>query len=184
MNNIPQVKLGIIAVSRDCFPASLSKRRRHAVVQACERAGVSLTEIETAVENEKDVVKALDEANAAGVNALLVYLGNFGPEGPETMLAQQFSGPVMMAAAAEESGKDLIDGRGDAYCGMLNASYNLDLRGLNVYLPEYPVGTAEEIAVMAAEFTAVARVVIGVKALKILSFGPRPYDFSGVQRAD
>ena len=30
--NIPQVKLGIIAVSRDCFVISLSERRRKAIV--------------------------------------------------------------------------------------------------------------------------------------------------------
>ena len=28
MNNIPQVKMGIIAVSRDCFPITLSEKRR------------------------------------------------------------------------------------------------------------------------------------------------------------
>ena len=28
MNNIPEVKLGIIAVSRDCFPIQLSEKRR------------------------------------------------------------------------------------------------------------------------------------------------------------
>ena len=32
--NIPQVKLGIIAVSRDCFVISLSERRRKAVVES------------------------------------------------------------------------------------------------------------------------------------------------------
>ena len=30
----------------------------------------------------------------------------------------------MFFAAAEERGDNLLDGRGDAYCGMLNASYN------------------------------------------------------------
>ena len=34
MNNIPQVKLGIVAVSRDCFPESLSVNRRKALVEA------------------------------------------------------------------------------------------------------------------------------------------------------
>ena len=34
MNNIPQVKLGIVAVSRDCFPESLSVNRRKALVAA------------------------------------------------------------------------------------------------------------------------------------------------------
>ena len=36
----------------------------------------------------------------------------------------------MFFAAAEERGDNLLDGRGDAYCGMLNASYNLKLRGM------------------------------------------------------
>ena len=36
----------------------------------------------------------------------------------------------MFVAAAEESQNDLSDGRGDAYCGMLNASYNLKLRNV------------------------------------------------------
>ena len=34
MNNIPQVKVGIVAVSRDCFPESLSVNRRKALIDA------------------------------------------------------------------------------------------------------------------------------------------------------
>ena len=34
MNNIPVVKLGIIAVSRDCFPIQLSEKRRAAIKAA------------------------------------------------------------------------------------------------------------------------------------------------------
>ena len=37
MNNIPQIKLGIVAVSRDCFPESLSVDRRKALVSAYEK---------------------------------------------------------------------------------------------------------------------------------------------------
>jgi len=83
----------------------------------------------------------------------------------------------MFAAAAEETGQNLIDGRGDAYCGMLNASYNIGLRNLRPYIPAYPVGTASEVARMIAEFEEIARVLIGIKRLKIFSFGPRPFDF-------
>jgi L-fucose isomerase-like protein len=131
MTNIPEVKLGIVAVSRDCFPIELSIRRRKAVVDACSLKGIGICEINTVIEGEKDILKALEELKDAGVNALAVYLGNFGPEGPETILAQRFNGPVMFAAAAEETENDLIDGRGDAYCGMLNASYSIALRRLN-----------------------------------------------------
>lgn len=176
-SNIPVVKLGIVAVSRDCFPIALSQRRRKAVVAACKEKGIDIVEIQTTVENEKDSMAALDELKSNGCNALFIYLGNFGPEGPETIVAQRFDGPVMFAAAAEETGEDLHDGRGDAYCGMLNASYSLNLRNVKAYIPEYPVGTADAIADMVEDFLPVARILIGIKKLKIFSFGPRPYDF-------
>ena len=70
----------------------------------------------------------------AGCNALCVYLGNFGPEISETLLAKHFDGPKMFVAAAEETGDHLCQGRGDAYCGMLNASYNLSLRNIKAYI--------------------------------------------------
>ena len=173
MKNIPDVKLGIIAVSRDCFPIGLSVKRREAIVKAYKG---ELYECTVTVENEKDMLAAVADVKTAGCNALVVFLGNFGPETPETLIAKNFDGPCMFVAAAEGDG-DLINGRGDAYCGMLNCSYNLGMRHLNAYIPEYPVGTAEDIAKMIAEFVPVARAVIGVKNLKIITFGPRPQDF-------
>jgi L-fucose isomerase-like protein len=173
MNNIPEVKLGIIAVSRDCFPMALAIRRREAIKAAYPG---ELYECPVTVENEKDMLKAVADVKAAGVNALVVFLGNFGPETPETLIAKEFDGPCMFVAAAEGDG-DLINGRGDAYCGMLNCSYNLGMRHLKGYIPSYPVGRAEEIADMIRDFVPVARAVIGVKNLKIITFGPRPQDF-------
>lgn len=179
-NNIPKVKLGIVAVSRDCFPESLSVRRREALVNAYKNKYNADDIYECPiciVESEIHMKQALADIKANGCNALCVYLGNFGPEISETMLAQQFDGPKMFVAAAEEDIACLSDDRGDAYCGMLNASYNLKLRGVNAYIPEYPVGTAEECADMINEFIPVAKAVIGVKNLKIISFGPRPLNF-------
>lgn len=172
-NNIPQVKLGIIAVSRDCFPIALSTQRRENIVK--EYTG-EIFNCQTTVENEQDMLKAVAEVKAEGCNALVVFLGNFGPETPETLIAKEFDGPVMFVAAAEGDG-DMINGRGDAYCGMLNCSYNLGMRHLKGYIPEYPVGTAEEVAKMIKDFVPVARTIIGLKGLKIITFGPRPQDF-------
>ncbi|MBP1536384.1 MAG: L-fucose/L-arabinose isomerase family protein [Ruminococcus sp.] len=178
MNNTPAIKLGVVAVSRDCFPMSLSESRRVNVCKAYREKYGELFECPTVVENEKDMLKALDEVNAAGVNALVVYLGNFGPESSEVLLAKKFGGAVMFVAAAEEAcGSALLDNRGDAYCGMLNASYNLALRGVKAYIPEYPVGTPTEVADMINGFVPVARTVLGLRNLKIISFGPRPQDF-------
>ena len=177
MQNIPEVKLGLIAVSRDCFVISISEGRRKKVAEACSKIGIKVFEAPTVVENEKDALKALDEAKAAGCNALVVFLGNFGPETPETIIAQRFDGPVMYAAAAEERGDNLLNGRGDAYCGMLNCSYNLGLRKIPAYIPEYPVGDADDVATMIADFVPVARALVGLRSLKIITFGPRPQDF-------
>ena len=173
MNNIPVVKLGLIAVSRDCFPITLSEKRRAAIKAAFKG---ELYECPVTVENEADMLKAVADVNAAECNALVVFLGNFGPETPETLIAQKFDGPVMYVAAAEGDG-DLINGRGDAYCGMLNCSYNLGMRHLKAYIPSYPVGTADDIARMIGEFVPIARAVIGLKNLKMITFGPRPQDF-------
>jgi L-fucose isomerase-like protein len=177
MQNIPEVKLGIIAVSRDCFPATLSEKRREAVVKSLTEKSVKIYNSKVIVENETDAMKALKDVKDNGVNALVIFLGNFGPEGPETMLAQKFDGPVMFAAAAEETKEDLFNGRGDAYCGMLSMSYNMALRNVKAYIPEYPVGTADEVADMIKDFEVISRAYIGIKNLKIMTFGPRPQDF-------
>ena len=136
MNNMPTVQMGLIAVSRDCFPIELSRKRRIRVTEECKKANIPVVELDTIVENENDVLKALKEIQDKKINALTIYLGNFGPEGPLTMLAQKFGGPVMFAAAAEDTGKDLINGRGDAYCGLLSASYNVGLRKSESAFPE------------------------------------------------
>ncbi len=180
MFNIPKIKLGIVAVSRDCFPESLSVNRRKALVEAY-KAKYDAEDIYECpvciVESEIHMVQALEDIKAAGCNALCVYLGNFGPEISETLLAKHFEGPKMFIAAAEESQADLMDGRGDAYCGMLNASYNLKLRNIGAYIPEYPVGDAADCADMIHDFLPIARAVKGLSELKIISFGPRPLNF-------
>ena len=178
--NMPKVKLGIVAVSRDCFPESLSVTRRGNLVKAYKEKYPAEDIYECPiciVESEIHMVQALEDLKKAGCNALCVYLGNFGPEISETLLAKHFDGPKMFLAAAEETGDHLCQGRGDAYCGMLNASYNLSLRNIRAYIPEYPVGDAADCADMIHEFVPIARAVIALQDLKIISFGPRPYNF-------
>ena len=116
MNNTPKVKIGIVAVSRDCFPESLSVTRRKNLVDAY-KAKYDESEIYECpvciVESEIHMMQALEDIKAAGCNALCVYLGNFGPEISETMLAKAFDGPKMFVAAAEETSANggLVQGR-------------------------------------------------------------------------
>ena len=180
MNNAPEIKIGIVGVSRDCFPASLTKTRREALVKAYAEKYDAKDIYEcpiTIIESEIDMVNALADIKAHDCNALCVYLGNFGPEISETLPAKHFDGLKMFCAAAEENIAVLSSDRGDAYCGMLNASYNLQLRNVKAYIPENPVGDAEECADMIHDFLPVARAVYALQNLKIISFGPRPQNF-------
>jgi len=177
LQNTPTVKMGIAAASRDCFPIALAKKRLANLVAACGKINLDVIPAETVIETDVDAMKASAEMRDKGANAVAIYLGNFGPEGPETIFAKEFNAPFMLCGAAEESEANLVDGRGDAFCGMLNASYNAGLRGLRPYIPPMPIGSADDVARMIAHFTNVARVLIGLKRLRIFAFGPRPQDF-------
>lgn len=178
LKNSPTVKLALVGVSRDCFPVDITRRRLKALAKACRGAGLRVYTCKIIIENENDAISALAEIDDANCNAAVIYLGNFGPEGPLAIFAEEFGGPVMACAAAEESGESLlVTGRGDAFCGMLNASYNFNLRSLNVHIPQMPVGLPGELAEKIVHFKVLARIMLGVSGLKIFSFGPRPHDF-------
>ena len=69
--NLPEVKLGIIAVSRDCFPIALSTQRRQNIVSAY---GEGLYECPITVENEADALKALDQQETSRAWDILVRI--------------------------------------------------------------------------------------------------------------
>ena len=175
--NTPEIKIGVVGVSRDCFPASLTQKRLAALMAELKKQKVNAVACPVIIENEKQALEACDDLIEQGCNAAAVYLGNFGPEGPTTLFIQEFPGPVMACAAAEENKAVLANERGDALCGLLNCSYNIGLRRLDVYVPQYPVGLPKDLAQKIGEFAAIARVVVGVTQLKVFGFGPRPHDF-------
>lgn len=177
LGNVPDVKIGFVAVSRDCFPVKLSRERRDRVLAQCDELGLEVVPSSVIIESEADAVKAAAELREKRVDAVAVYLGNFGPEGPTTIFARELGVPFMLAGAAEESAADLVDGRGDAYCGLLNVRFNCELRKLRPFIPERPVGLAHETAEAVAHFADVARVLAGMRHLKVFAFGPRPQDF-------
>ncbi len=177
VGNMPEVKLGVVAVSCDCFPVELARKRRDMLMRELQKLGISAFATDTVIETSSDSVAACRDLCDHGCNAAVVFLGNFGPEGPSTIFVERFPGPVMVCAAAEENKEVLKNERGDALCGMLNCSYNLGLRRLKTYIPQMPVGLAHELALKIGDFQNISRVIIGVQNLKIFAFGPRPHDF-------
>src|SRR6516165_7091105 len=178
----PEIKLGLVSASRNCFPRSLSEERTVRLLQGCKQARINLT----IPPGECRIIETKDHASEAAryfkeaeCDAVVFYLGNFSPEIEDAFFVKAYDGPVMLLAAAEESGATLLEKRGDALCGLLSAALAVSKRGLaqRVHLPEFPVVSSEEAVKEIAHFIKVVKVVRGIRSATVGLFGPRPRDF-------
>ncbi len=184
MKNIPDVKLGIIAGSTDWLPSDLAEGLRMRLVKAYRAEygenndGSEIYECPVCItDNEVNIRRAMRDLTKAGCNAICIYFGNYGPESAGTLLARNFEGPVMMFGAAEEGGPPYMKERKDSLSGFLNACYALSLRKTDVYVPPRPIGTMEQCVEMIHDFIPIARTLMAVRDLKIISFSPRPSSY-------
>ena len=76
----------------------------------------------------------------------------------------------MYIAAAEETQENLTGGRGDAYCGMLNASYNLKLRNVRSPSPARALAMGINSWILSAHSWAVPTGFSGIYAFTLRSF--------------
>ena len=70
MINQPKVKLAVVGVSRDCFPASLTKTRVAAVMAEAKKAKLAVVDCPVTIENEIDAMKALAAKRHADIEKL------------------------------------------------------------------------------------------------------------------
>src|SRR5262245_4766236 len=145
----PEIRLGLVSASRNCFPRSLSEERTVRLLETCKKAGITpfVPKGESRIIETKDHgADAAQQFKQAGCDAVVFYLGNFSPEIEDANFIKAFDGPVMILAAAEESGATLLEKRGDALCGLLSAALAVSKRNLlnRVHLPESPVVSSQE----------------------------------------
>lgn len=178
----PEIRLGLVSASRNCFPRALSEERTQRLLAACKKAGLSpvLPQGRSAIiESREDATDAAAQLNLAGCDAAVLFLGNFSPEIEDAVFVKHFAGPVMIIAAAEESRDSLLGKRGDALCGLLSAMLAISKRELDgcVHLPDNPIVDATRGAEEIARFLQIMKVVKGTRNATIGLFGPRPRDF-------
>src|ERR1700719_1400326 len=178
----PEIKLGLVSASRNCFPRALSDERTERLLERCRAAGILpiIPEGDCRIIEAKDhAAEAARQFKQAGCDGVVYYLGNFSPEIEDAYFVKLYDGPVMLLAAAEESGATLLQKRGDALCGLLSAALAVNKRGMakRVHLPEYPVVSADEAVKEIAHFIKVAKIVKGTRNATLGLFGPRPRDF-------
>lgn len=180
MKNIPDIKIGLIVGSTDWLPSEIAIEKRKQLVEEYEASYGAGDIYECPIcitDNEVSLKRVMKDIIKAGCNALCIYYANYGPESSGTLLAQNFDGPVMLFGAAEEGSRTFIKNRLDALSGFINACYALGLRRTNVYVPEEPVGTVTSCVKLIKGFVPIARALVAVKELKVISFAPRPSSY-------
>lgn len=180
MKNIPDVKLGIVVGSTDWLPSEIAVKNQKKLIERYKAKYGEENIYECSIcitDNEVNIKRAMKELSKAECNAVCLYYANYGPESAGTLFAQEFNGPVMLIAAAEEGQEPYIEERKDALSGFINACYALKLRGTNVYIPSHPCGTYEQCVEMVHDFIPIARTLLAIRDLKIISFGPRPSSY-------
>ncbi len=178
----PEIKLGLVSASRNCFPRELSDKRTKALKKACKKAGIELVSPKgkcAIIESKAHARDAAGKLKEAGCDAAVLYLGNFSPEIEDANFVKDFGGNVMIIAAAEESKANLCGDRGDALCGLLSCMMAVGKRSLldKVFVPEDPIVDAAGGVAAIAHFIKVMKVVKGIRNSTIGLFGPRPRDF-------
>ncbi len=180
MKNVPDVKLGIVVGSTDWLPAEIAAENRKKLVEAFREKYSEDDVCECSViitDNEVNIKRAMRELEKSECNAVCLYYANYGPESAGTLFAKEFDGPVMLFAAAEEGEGPFIEERKDSLSGFINACYALKLRKTNVYVPAHPCGTVKQCVELIHDFIPIARALMGIRDLKLISIGPRPSSY-------
>ncbi|MBV8278165.1 MAG: fucose isomerase, partial [Verrucomicrobia bacterium] len=97
----PDIKLGLVSASRNCFPRSLSEERTLRLLAGCRQAGIEPFVPQgpsQIIETKDHAVEAARQFKQAGCDAVVYYLGNFSPEIEDAYFIKLFEGPVMMIA--------------------------------------------------------------------------------------
>jgi L-fucose isomerase-like protein len=187
---------GVIVGSRGFFPGHLAKSGRDEIISVLEAAGaraVVLTPeeskhgaVETYAESER--CAELFKKHAEEIDGIIITLPNFGEE-RGIVDAIRLSGlkvPVLVQATPDRSEDMTIAVRRDSFCGKMSCCNNLMQYGI-----PYSLTTLHTEALSSPEFkadlewfSAVCRIVKGLKNLRIGSIGARPSAFNTVRYSE
>lgn len=180
---------GIIIATRNIFNAKLAVEAREKVLTKLERMGfntIILPSEETPtgnIEGYADALKCADlfRKNQDVINGIIVVLPNFGDE-LGVVNSIKMSGlnvPVLVVAVDDDNDKVDVKSRRDAFCGKLsvcNNFYQYGIKFTDTIYHTYSLDSQEFIKDI-LKFSAICRVVKGLKGLRVGAIGTRPIGF-------
>lgn len=191
-----QSTLGIIIGNRDFFPDKLVAEARTEILDLFKKLSITpillsdadtkLGGVETFAEAQK--CAALFKKHADEIEGILVVLPNFGDEKgvAETIKWSGLQVPVLIQAYPDDLGKMDVVNRRDAWCGKISVCNNLYQFGIKYSLTtKHVVGPGDESFINDLKnFTAVCRVVKGLRNVRIGAVGARPGAFNTVRYSE
>ncbi|MEO6230548.1 MAG: L-fucose/L-arabinose isomerase family protein [Ferruginibacter sp.] len=188
--------IGVIIGNRDFFPDKLVGEARteildlfkklHITAVLLDDADTKLGGVETFQEAQK--CASLFKKHAETIEGILVVLPNFGDEigVAETIKLANLNVPVLIQAYPDDLGKMDVVNRRDAWCGKISVCNNLYQFGI-----KYTLTTKHVVAVNDAtfiqdlqNFTAICKVVKGLRKVRIGAVGARPGAFNTVRYSE
>jgi L-fucose isomerase-like protein len=187
---------GVVVGNRGFFPGHLAKSGREellAVLQAAGAKAIVLSPEESrhgAVETyaEAERCAALFKKHADEIDGIILTLPNFGEE-RGIVDAIRLSGlkvPVLVQATPDRSDNMTIAVRRDSFCGKMSACNNMMQYGIAYSLTTLHTETVDspEFKADLEWFSAVCRIVKGLKNLRIGAIGARPTAFNTVRYSE
>src|ERR1035438_6051500 len=176
---------GVVVGNRGFFPDHLAKTGREEIISVLEKAGAKAVvlgpedskygAVETYTESQK--CADLFKKHAEEIDGIIITLPNFGEE-RGIVDAIRLSGlkvPVLVQATPDRSENMTIAVRRDSFCGKMSACNNLMQYGIPYSLTTLHTESlsSEEFKTDLEWFSAVCRIVKGLKNLRIGAIGAR-----------
>ena len=187
---------GVVVGNRGFFPDHLAKTGREEIIAVLEAAGakaVVLSPEESkfgAVESyaESQRCAELFKKHADEIDGIIVTLPNFGEE-RGIVDAIRLSGlkvPVLVQATPDKSDAMTISTRRDSFCGKMSACNNMMQYGIPYSLTTLHTEslTSPEFKADLEWFSAVCRIIQGLKNVKVGAIGARPTAFNTVRYSE
>ena len=187
---------GVVVGNRGFFPDHLAKTGREEIISVLEAAGARAVvlspeeskygAVETYTESQR--CAELFKKHADEIDGIIVTLPNFGEE-RGIVDAIRLSGlkvPVLVQATPDRSDNMTIAMRRDSFCGKMSACNNLMQYGIPYSLTTLHTEslTSPEFKADLEWFSAVCRIVKGLKNLRIGAIGARPTAFNTVRYSE
>ncbi|MBP6023491.1 L-fucose/L-arabinose isomerase family protein [Ferruginibacter sp.] len=188
--------LGVIIGNRDFFPDKLVAEARTEILDLFKQLNITpvmlsdadskLGGVETFAEAQK--CAALFKKHADEIDGILVILPNFGDEKgvAETIKLSGLTVPVLIQGYPDDLAKMDVVNRRDAWCGKISVCNNLYQYGIKYSLTTKHVVSPRDESFISdlKNFTAVCRVVNGLRKVRIGAVGARPTAFNTVRYSE